>query len=344
MTRKTISFVVPSYNVEDYLARCIDSLLDLPQTDDVEIVIVDDGSHDDTAAIADSYVERFPEVVRAIHQENAGHGGACNAGIAAAQGQYLKIVDADDWVDPAAYITYIAFLRSQASAQEPVDLLISNYTYENVAKNHSHTIRYTNVFESHKRLTWDDVKNFHIDQYLLMHTLTYRTEVLRQSGLKLPEHTFYVDFIFSFQPLPWVKTLTYLNIDFYRYFIGREGQSVQKDIMIKRVDQLIRVNDVMTHAMPSKEDVSAGLYRYMLHYLASEYIVTSVFLTLSNDTERWAQKEELWQRLKEYNEDIYNDMRSQEFLTRAVTIRGKLGRGLIKASYAVTNGAVGFNS
>lgn len=344
MANKTISFVVPSYNVEDYLAHCVDSLLDTSRTDDVEVIIVDDGSKDGTATVADSYAEKYPDVVRVIHQENAGHGGACNAGIAAATGQYLKIVDADDWIDPTAYVTYITFLRSQVATEDPIDLLVSNYTYENVAKNRSHTIRYTNIFESHKRLTWDDMQKCHIDQYLLMHTLTYRTQVLRDSGLKLPEHTFYVDFIFSFQPLPWVKTLTYLNIDFYRYFIGREGQSVQKDIMIKRVDQLIRVNDVMMHAMPTRENSSEGLYRYMLHYLASEYIVTSVFLTLSNDKERWAQKEELWKRLKDYNETIYNDMRKQEFLTRAVTIPGMLGRAIIKVSYAVTNGAVGFNS
>ncbi|MFC0265701.1 glycosyltransferase family 2 protein [Alloscardovia macacae] len=344
MTDKTITFVVPSYNVEDYLARCVDSLVDTADTRDVEIVIVNDGSHDRTAEIADAYAERYPDVVRVIHQENAGHGGACNAGIAAARGQYLKIVDADDWVDKAAYVTYLTFLRAQAASDQPVDLLVSNYTYENVEKHHTSTIRYANVFEAGKRLTWDDVKPFHIQQYLLMHTLTYRTAVLRDSGLKLPEHTFYVDFIFSFQPLPWVKTLTYLNIDFYRYFIGREGQSVQKDIMIKRVDQLIRVNDVMVKAMPGADAVPAGLYRYMLHYLASEFIVTSVFLILSNDKQRWAQKDELWERLRAQDERVYADMRRYEGLTRLAGSRGALGRALVKTGYTLSNLAVGFNS
>ncbi|OFQ99337.1 glycosyltransferase family 2 protein [Alloscardovia sp. HMSC034E08] len=344
MANKTISFVVPSYNVEDYLARCVNSLLDTADTLDVEIIIVDDGSRDGTAILADTFAERYPSVVRVIHQANAGHGGACNAGIAAATGQYVKIVDADDWIDPVAYVTYITFLRSQAMATEPVDLVVSNYTYENIAKRHTRTIRYKNIFEANERLTWDDMNRCRVQQYLLMHTLTYRTEVVRASGMVLPQHTFYVDFIYAFQPLPWVKTLTYLNIDLYRYFIGREGQSVQKDIMIARVDQLIKVNKLMVEAMPSREDVSDGLYHYMLHYLSSQFMVTSVFLTLSKDPHCWEQKDEMWANLREHSEELYNDMRKQEIMARIMTIPGKFGRSLVRCGYAVTNFAVGFNS
>lgn len=344
MADKTISFVVPSYNVEDYLARCVNSLLDTSDTSDVEIIIVDDGSCDGTAILADTFAERYPDVVRVIHQTNAGHGGACNAGIAAATGQYIKIVDADDWIDSAAYVTYITFLRSQAMASQPVDLVVSNYSYENIAKRHTRTIRYKNIFEANTRLTWDDMNPCRIQQYLLMHTLTFRTEVVRASGMVLPEHTFYVDFIYAFQPLPWVKTLTYLNIDLYRYFIGREGQSVQKDIMIQRVDQLIKVNKIMVEAMPARGEVSDGLYRYMLHYLSSQFMVTSVFLTLAKDPKRWEQKDQIWANLREHSEELYNDLRAQEITARIMTIPGKFGRGLVHTGYALTNFAVGFNS
>ena len=141
MTAKPISFVVPSYNVKDYLGRCVDSLLETSDTADVEVVIVDDGSKDGTAHVADSYADAHPDVVRVIHQANAGHGGACNAGIAAATGQYIKIVDADDWIDKAAYVTYLTFLRSQSLTSDHVDLLVRNYVYENVAKRHKQVIR-----------------------------------------------------------------------------------------------------------------------------------------------------------------------------------------------------------
>lgn len=344
MTDKTITFVVPSYNVEDYLGRCVDSLLDTAHPEDVEVIIVDDGSKDHTPAVADRYALAHPGIVRVIHQENAGHGGACNAGIAAATGKYLKIVDADDWIDKAAYVTYLTFLRAQALSSQPVDLLVSNYVYENTSKHHTRTIRYNSVFESNKRLTWDEIGKYHMTQYLLMHTLTYRTEVLRTSGLHLPEHTFYVDFIFAFQPLPYVKTLTYLNIDLYRYFIGREGQSVQKDVMIQRVDQLLKVNDIMVHAMPAKDEVPEGLYKYMLHYLASQFVVTTVFLTLSDEEKRIAQRDKMWSDFYAYNPVMYNDMRAQELPVRVVTMRGKAGRFLITWGYKISNFVVGFNS
>ena len=94
---KILSFAVPCYNSEAYMRKCIDSLL--PGGEDVEIIIVDDGSSDGTAAIADEYEAKYPGICRAIHQENAGHGGAVNTGITNARGMYFKVVDSDDWLD-----------------------------------------------------------------------------------------------------------------------------------------------------------------------------------------------------------------------------------------------------
>ena len=98
---KILSFAVPCYNSEAYMRKCIDSLL--PGGEDVEIIIVDDGSSDGTAAIADEYEAKYPGICRAIHQENAGHGGAVNTGIANARGMYFKVVDSDDWLDTESY-------------------------------------------------------------------------------------------------------------------------------------------------------------------------------------------------------------------------------------------------
>ena len=95
---KTLTFVVPAYNMEQYLERCVTSLLDTPDTSDLEVLIVDDGSSDTTPALADRLQAAHPGVVRAIHQPNKGHGGAVNTGIREAAGMYVKVVDADDWV------------------------------------------------------------------------------------------------------------------------------------------------------------------------------------------------------------------------------------------------------
>lgn len=96
---KTLTFVVPAYNMETYLERCVESLLSATDNSDIEVLIVDDGSSDSTPELADMYERRWPGNVRAIHQVNKGHGGAVNTGIANATGMYVKVVDADDWVD-----------------------------------------------------------------------------------------------------------------------------------------------------------------------------------------------------------------------------------------------------
>ena len=125
---KLLTFAIPSYNSQDYMEHCILSLL--PGGDDVEILIVDDGSKDRTAEIADEYERKYPGIVRAIHQENGGHGEAVNAGIRNATGLFFKVVDSDDWVDYEAYMKILKKLRELAGGDTVLDMFIANYVYE----------------------------------------------------------------------------------------------------------------------------------------------------------------------------------------------------------------------
>ena len=124
---KLLTIASPCYNSESYMEKCIESLL--PGGSRVEILLVDDGSKDRTAEIADSYAARYPGIVRAIHQENKGHGGAVNTGIANADGFYFKVVDSDDWVDRDAYLTILDTLENLAREGQGVDMMISNFVY-----------------------------------------------------------------------------------------------------------------------------------------------------------------------------------------------------------------------
>ena len=196
-TAKTLTFVIPAYNMESYLDRCVNSLLSASDISDLEVLIVDDGSKDGTLEYARKLERTNPGAVRAIHQENKGHGGAVNTGIAAATGMYVKVVDADDWVDPQAIDTVLATLRAQHDTDEPIDMLVTNYVYDKVAKRHKTVVNFRRVMEAGRVLGWDDLGKFGLAQYIIMHALTFRTQVVRDSGLKLPEHTFYVDFYYS---------------------------------------------------------------------------------------------------------------------------------------------------
>ena len=131
---KLLSIAIPSYNSQDYMEHCIDSLL--AGGEDVEILIVDDGSNDRTAQIADAYAEKYPTIVKAIHQENGGHGEAVNAGIRNASGLYFKVVDSDDWVDKEAYEKILSVLKELSGGSQTLDMLISNFVYEKEGAKH----------------------------------------------------------------------------------------------------------------------------------------------------------------------------------------------------------------
>ena len=341
-TAKTLTFVIPAYNMESYLDRCVNSLLSASDISDLEVLIVDDGSKDGTLEYARKLERTNPGAVRAIHQENKGHGGAVNTGIAAATGMYVKVVDADDWVDPQAIDTVLATLRAQHDTDEPIDMLVTNYVYDKVAKRHKTVVNFRRVMEAGRVLGWDDLGRFGLAQYIIMHALTFRTQVVRDSGLKLPEHTFYVDFIYAYQPFPWVKTMKYLDTPFYHYFIGRDGQSVQTDVMIRRVDQLRLVNQCMVRATPERGTVPDGLYRYMIHFLAIESSVASVFMILSRDPENYEKKKDMWDDIKAYSPTIYKDVRKKA-MSRALNLRGSIGRFVIRKGYFVAEHVVGFN-
>lgn len=340
--KKTLTFVVPAYNMTEYLERCVMSLIAAKRNDDIEVLIVDDGSSDGTLEMAQKFEARYPGIVRAIHQENKGHGGAVNTGIAAASGMYVKVVDADDWVGPESLEQVMAVLREEADSTEPIDMLVTNYVYDKVGKRNKHVVNFRHAMKAGERLAWNDLGHFGLAEYILMHALTYRTAVVRESGMQLPEHTFYVDFIYAYQPFPWVKTMKYLDTPFYHYFIGRDGQSVQTDVIIRRVDQLRLVNQCMVRATPERGTVPDGLYRYMIHFLAIESSVASVFMILSRDPENYEKKKDMWDDIKAYSPTIYKDVRKKA-MSRALNLRGSIGRFVIRKGYFVAEHVVGFN-
>ena len=161
---------------------------------------------------------------------------------------YYKVLDSDDWFDRGAFLKILDVLRSFVEDGSGVDMLLANYVYEKPSLHKHKVIRYDGVFPENQVFTWNDVKRFKISQNILMHSVIYRTKMLRDCQLELPRHTFYVDNIFVYNPLPFVKKMYYVNADLYRYFIGRDDQSVNEKVMIGRIDQQIKVNKLMIDA------------------------------------------------------------------------------------------------
>lgn len=321
------------------MEHCIESIL--PGGEDVEILIIDDGSKDRTAEIADAYAKKYPTIVRAIHQENGGHGEAVNAGIRNATGLYFKVVDSDDWVDQEAYQKILAKLKELAGNREALDMLLANYVYEKEGARHKRVMRQTG-FPQDQVFTWSDVKHFYKGHYILMHSVIYRTKLLRECGLELPKHTFYVDNIYVYKPLPHVRTMYYMDVDFYRYYIGREDQSVNEQVMISRIDQQIRVNKIMIDDVDLHRVLNLKCRKYMLNYLEIITVVTTVMLLRSGTEENLEKKRELWKYIKDKDITLFHKLRNG-ILGQTMNLPGKGGRKISVAAYRLSQKVVGFN-
>ena len=324
--------------------KCIESILAFEDgRGDLEILIVDDGSTDDTPRKADEWHERYPDTIYVVHKQNGGHGSAVNAGLEYARGRYFKVVDSDDWLDEQAMRPIMRYLVAQSELRDACDLVIANYVYEKVFEDTRTVIDYKNVFPTDCEFTWDDIGRFRASQYLLMHSVIYRTELLRDINLRLPEHCFYVDNIFVYVPLPAVYTIRYFDVDMYRYFIGREGQSVNEETMMRRIDQQLRVTRTMIDSIDLENDVvQKKLRRYMENYLSMMMCICSVFLRMINTPEAEDKRRDIWDYLQEKRPEVYRRIR-MNVLNLSTNIPSEFGRRLGLGGYRLAQKIFKFN-
>ncbi|MBQ9990005.1 MAG: glycosyltransferase [Lachnospiraceae bacterium] len=340
---KVLSIAVPCYNSQNYMRKCIEALL--KGGEDVEIIIVNDGSTDDTGRIADEFAHKYPSIIRVVHKENGGHGSAVNTGLEHATGLFFKVVDSDDWVKEEAYDALLEKLGELIRSGQMIDMMISNFVYEKEGAKHCKVMRYKHALPQDRVFEWKDVGHFRTGQYILMHSVIYRTELLRECGLKLPEHTFYVDNLFVFQPLPYVKKMYYMDVNFYRYYIGREDQSVNEKVMISRVDQQLTVNRLMMEYLCENKGLLAGNRKcrsYMLNYLDIITTISSIILIRANTQESLEKKRQLWEYLKKRDAKVFFRLR-YGLLGSCMNLPGRGGRRISVETYKLCRRFFKFN-
>jgi glycosyltransferase involved in cell wall biosynthesis len=339
---KLLSITVPCYNSQDYLNKCVDSLL--VGGEEVEILLVNDGSTDRTRQIAEAYAEKYPMIVKVINKENGGHGSAINAGIAAATGLFFKVVDSDDWVNAEAYRKVLDTLSELVGGSRGLDMLVSNFVYEKAGAKRKKVMQYRHAFPKDRIFGWNEMHRLHKGQYILMHSVIFRTKLLRECGIVLPEHTFYVDNLFVFEPLPYVKNIYYLDVNFYRYFIGRDDQSVNEKVMISRIDQQLLVNRRMIDYLTGldKKTVSGKVRSYMTSYLEIIMTVSSIMLIRAETEEALQKKKELWSYLRRKDIFLYYRLR-YGIIGGTTNLPGKGGRKISVEGYKICRKIFKFN-
>ena len=341
--QKILTVAIPCYNSAAYMDKCIKSLL--PAQNDLEILIIDDGStKDNTAQIADEYEKKYPGVIRAIHQENGGHGEAVNTGIRNAGGLYFKVIDSDDWADKYALLETVDRLKQLEEDGTPVDMFLVNFIYDKVGAKRKKVMHFRHAFPVGEVFEWSAMRHMKQTQYILMHNIIYRRQVLIDAKLVLPAHTFYVDNIFAFQPYPYVNKLYYLDVDFYHYYIGREDQSVNEQIMISRIDQQIKVNKIMVDIMAETDfrGRDRHLKKIMYIYLDKVTVVTNILMIVSQDKELLEKRKELWKYIREKSFAIWWHLKHTP-LGLAERAPGRLGRKTVVKFYGLARRIMGFN-
>ncbi len=342
MEDKLITFTVPCYNSEAYMEHCIDTLL--TAGDRAEILIVNDGSSDRTAEIAARYQKQYPNICRVLTQENGGHGAGINHGLREARGFYFKVVDSDDWLDEDALKRMVKLLE-ELEPQGGIDLLVTNYVYDNTDPSLTKSISYKNVFPQEHVFGWRDVRGHFLPwQYLCMHASTHRTRLLRAIGIDLPNHTFYEDNLFSYLPLPYVRKLYYLNEDLYHYLIGREGQSVNEEILKKRCSHQVKVSCLMFEAYDpaSIKKEEPNLAKYLMHALIFFMVLATAFTRLNDTAEADRRIHEMWLSLEKENKPLAHRLKYCSLAT-FLNFPGFVGRRFAIACYRLGHKFVAFN-
>ena len=336
---KLLTVTVPCYNSEAYMEKCVESLL--IGGDRVEIIIIDDGSKDRTGEIADAYAEKYPNIVRVIHQENGGHGEGINQGLIHATGKYFKVVDSDDMLSE----DFPEFLNrlEECEAKGGVDLMVTNYFYVHTDGKGDRSICYKTALPEGRIFGWEETRRFPLHQLLTIHSCTFRTELMRKTAKEpLPKHVFYEDNLMIFRVLPSVEKIYYFNSDMYRYWIGRPDQSVQEEVMKKRYMHQVLVSERCFKCCHLDEIKSKRLRKYLDHELFILFGISSVYARLRDEDEADANLETMWNNCKEFDKKWGTHYRHKTPL-KFVCMRGKKGRKFARIIYKIANKVVRFN-
>lgn len=247
---KILTIGIPVYNMEKYLDRCLSSVTDIRNLDDVEIIVVNDGSKDKSLEIARGYERKFPSSVRVIDKPNGGWGSGINRSISEATGKYYKSLDSDDWFDSANFELYVEELK-----KTDADMILT--PYQEIDENDTLLVNRTyNESLTGKVMNLEDYINENGGFGKTIHSITYRTALLKDNDIRVWDK-FYGDLDYINSPLPYVKTIFLSDKNIYRYLIGREGQSISVAGYRKHIDdylnvckKLIRINSDLDRNTP----------------------------------------------------------------------------------------------
>ncbi len=305
---KILTVSIAAYNVEKYLDQTLSSLNDQRFLDDIEVLIIDDGSKDGTKDIALKYQDIAPGTFKYVQKENGGHGSTINKGIELAMGKYFRVVDGDDWVDRDGFAEYIKLLKKSDS-----DLVLTQHKTNCNGK--ESLLDLVHGMESGKMYNWSD--NLNIDG-ITLHMTTVKTNLLQSNNVRITEKCFYVDIEFIIWTIYISDTITYFNIPVYLYRIGNASQSVNKKNMIKNIamQEKVACNVCRMYSsfLANKElsvSKSEAIYKRVAQSVGSTF---RTYLLFDSNTESKKRIIDFDKKIKEISPEIFNILERKRFI------------------------------
>lgn len=279
MNNKLLSVSVAAYNVEKTIEQCLDSFIQSKKLDLFEVLVVNDGSNDNTKKIVSAYVKKYPNTIRLIDKKNGGHGSTINAAVKTASGKYFKVVDGDDWVDTDAFDRLLEFLKTTDA-----DLILNNY--QEVYPKRKKQIDVIRHYAVNKIYSFDDMDPLYC---LPMHATTIKLSKYRAVNESISEHRFYVDTEYVAFVAVAAKTVIFNEECVYQYRLGESGQSVSPEGMYKHIEDLIFVVERLTNFYFEKaNDISPIYKKYILSIIDTRYnMIFGCFVSFKKSDKDW---------------------------------------------------------
>ena len=301
---KILTVSIAAYNVEKYIEKTLDSCIVEDIMEQLEVIVVNDGSKDRTAQIAQKYVDKWPGTFRLIDKANGGYGSTVNAGIKAASGKYFRLLDGDDWFDGEELRKFIHTLETATE-----DMIVA---------------KFKRVFEEDGHIEErDETKDIHFESgsfeqidtkdWFTMHAVSYKTDILKNNSIELTEHCFYTDQEYDLLPLRWVETVRFVPFSVYCYRIGRGEQSVSPEGVekhyLEQTKVLKRIYSIYSDSILSPKSAKD---RYIARYVIKRTkLQIWNYVLISKSKQHKAELMEFVDTLKKEYPEIYKGVLNQ---------------------------------
>lgn len=292
MYSKVLTISIAAYNIDKYIRNTLDSFIISDIIEDLEVIIVNDGSKDNTLEIAREYEHKYPDLFVVVDKANGGYGSTINAAYKIAKGKYFKTIDGDDWVDKNGIIKLVNYLKKCND-----DIVVTNFCRVN---DKNGKIKKT-IFETSKYAKTMKFDEGYLGQELYMQGVTIKTELLKIARLNILEHCFYTDIEYILTPVPFYETISFLNVNVYMYRVALNEQSMSVNGKRKHIDEQIKVlRKMISYYDKYYDELSAGKRRYfevILSGMIKSHFTAILSLKLSKDA---------YKRMINFDKEVHN--------------------------------------